>query len=72
MAELEFTYKMDISFSSDVLKHCYSLRCIPFDNEFGAKALSKRFGVAPQTISAVITKQNWSDFNCAGELITWR
>ena len=34
MAELEFTYKMDISFSSDVLKHCYSLRCIPFDNEF--------------------------------------
>lgn len=34
-------------------------------------ALAKRFGVAPQTISAVITKQNWSDFNCAGELITW-
>lgn len=44
---------------------------IPFDKEFGAKALAKRFGVAPQTISAVITKQNWSDFNCAGELITW-
>ena len=38
---------------------------IPFDKEFGAKALAKRFGVAPQTISAVITKQNWGDFNGA-------
>lgn len=34
MNELEFTYKMDIDFSSDVFKHCYSLRCVPFDNEF--------------------------------------
>ena len=34
MKELEFTYKMNIDFSSDVLRHCYSLRCVPFDNEF--------------------------------------
>ena len=34
---------------------------IPFDKDFGAKALAKRFGVAPQTISAVITKQNWGE-----------
>ena len=29
------------------------------DKTHGAKALSKRFGVAPQTISAVISGQNW-------------
>lgn len=30
------------------------------DKEFGAKALGKRFGVAHQTISAVVHGQNWS------------
>lgn len=29
------------------------------DKEFGAKALSEKFGVAPQTICAVISGQNW-------------
>lgn len=33
---------------------------IPGDNEFGAKALSEKFGVASQTISAVFHKQNWN------------
>ena len=32
---------------------------IPCDKILGAKALAKRFGVAPQTISAVISGQNW-------------
>ena len=32
---------------------------VPFSKIYGAKALSKRFGVAPQTISAIITGQNW-------------
>ena len=31
------------------------------DPEFGAAALSKRFGVARQTICAVSSGQNWSD-----------
>lgn len=33
---------------------------IPGDKEFGALALSKRYNVAPQTISAVISGQNWN------------
>lgn len=32
---------------------------IPGDESYGAKALAKRFGVAPQTISAVNSGQNW-------------
>ena len=32
---------------------------IPGDSVYGTKALSKKFNVAPQTISAVITGQNW-------------
>ena len=32
---------------------------IPGDEAFGAKALSKKFGVARQTISAVFCGQNW-------------
>lgn len=32
---------------------------LPGDDDFGAKALSKKFGVAPQTISAVACGQNW-------------
>lgn len=32
---------------------------IPRDNEYGAKALGKRFGVAHQTICAIINGQNW-------------
>ena len=32
----------------------------PFDKEFGAKPLSARFGVAPQTITAVTSGQNWT------------
>lgn len=32
---------------------------IPYDKEFGTVALAKRFGVAHQTISAVMHRQNW-------------
>lgn len=32
---------------------------IPGDKKLGAKALSVKYGVAPQTISAVISGQNW-------------
>ena len=32
---------------------------IPGNKEYGAKALAKEFGVAPQTISAVASGQNW-------------
>ena len=32
---------------------------IPRDNRFGSKALASKFGVAHQTISAVIRRQNW-------------
>lgn len=32
----------------------------PGNKKYGAKALSIKFGVAPQTISAVISGQNWS------------
>ena len=31
----------------------------PGDQTYGAKALAKRFGVAPQTISAINSGQNW-------------
>ena len=34
--------------------------CIPGDKEFGASALSKKLGVARQTISAVFHRQNWN------------
>lgn len=34
----------------------------PGDPEYGAKALSSRFGVAHQTICAVVSGQNWRDF----------
>ena len=34
---------------------------VPGDKNFGAKALSERFRVAPQTISAVNSGQNWRD-----------
>lgn len=30
------------------------------DDEYGTKGLSKKYGVARQTISAIITGQNWS------------
>ena len=33
---------------------------LPRDSVYGAKALSKRFGVAYQTICAVVSKQNWN------------
>ncbi len=34
MKNLEFSYNMRIEFSMPVIKHCFSLRCIPFDNEY--------------------------------------
>lgn len=34
---------------------------VPRDKEYGAQALSKRFGVAHQTISAVAAGQNWKE-----------
>lgn len=37
------------------------------DKTYGAKALAKRFGVAHQTICAVVSKQNWKE---AGEADT--
>ena len=33
MAVLDFTYNMSIKFSLPVLKHCYTLRCIPLECE---------------------------------------
>lgn len=33
MAILDFSYKMEIGFSMPVLKHCYTLRCIPLECE---------------------------------------
>ncbi len=33
MATLDFSYNMSIKFSSPVIKHCYSLRCIPLECE---------------------------------------
>lgn len=41
----------DVSF---ILEHY-----IPRDKRYGAKALAKQFGVAPQTICAVVSGQNW-------------
>ena len=33
MAVLDFTYNMSIKFSMPVIKHCYTLRCIPLECE---------------------------------------
>ena len=33
MATLDFSYNMSIKFSLPVIKHCYSLRCIPLECE---------------------------------------
>lgn len=33
MATLDFCYNMSIKFSSPVIKHCYTLRCIPLECE---------------------------------------
>lgn len=33
MKTVEFFYNMQIEFSQPVMKHCYSLRCIPFNDE---------------------------------------
>lgn len=34
---------------------------IPRDKDYGAKSLSKHFGVAHQTICAVVSEQNWKE-----------
>lgn len=34
---------------------------VPKDTQYGAKALSNRFGVAPQTVCAVVSGQNWKE-----------
>ena len=34
---------------------------VPKDDTYGATTLSKRFGVAPQTICAVVSNQNWKE-----------
>ncbi len=54
MKELEFTYKMQIEFSSDVIKHCYSLRCIPFDNEF-QKITRLNVEISPSNVQTLTT-----------------
>lgn len=35
---------------------------VPGDKVYGAKALAKKFGVAPQTICAVTSGQNWKKY----------
>lgn len=40
------------------------------DKSFGAKALAKRFGVAQQTICAVVNKQNWIESLPYSKIIT--
>lgn len=42
---------------------------IPGDKKFGAKALARYFGVAPQTISAINSGQNWKYLNSRKENI---
>ena len=34
MEQVGFSYAMKIEFSSPVVRHCFSLRCLPFDNEY--------------------------------------
>lgn len=34
MKILEFSYAMNIKFSEPALRHCFSLRCLPFDNSY--------------------------------------
>lgn len=34
MQTVEFSYSMQIAFSSPVVRHCFSLRCLPFNNEY--------------------------------------
>ncbi len=34
MQKVEFSYSMQIEFSAPVVRHCFSLRCLPFDNEY--------------------------------------
>ncbi len=34
MQQLEFSYSMKIAFSAPVVRHCFSLRCLPFSNEY--------------------------------------
>lgn len=34
MQKVEFSYSMQIEFSAPVVRHCFSLRCLPFNNEY--------------------------------------
>lgn len=34
MEQVEFSYAMKIEFSSPVIRHCFSLRCLPFNNAY--------------------------------------
>lgn len=34
MQTVEFSYSMQIKFSAPVVRHCFSLRCLPFNNEY--------------------------------------
>ncbi len=34
MERLEFSYSMKIAFSAPVVRHCFSLRCLPFSNAY--------------------------------------
>lgn len=54
MALLEFSYNMLIEFSSPVIKHCYSLRCMPFDNEF-QKISELTINIEPDNMLTVTT-----------------
>lgn len=54
MANLEFIYNMQIEFSSPVIKHCYSLRCLPFDNEY-QKITSLNTEITPNNLITVTT-----------------
>ncbi|MEG2080072.1 MAG: transglutaminase family protein [Oscillospiraceae bacterium] len=49
MSFLEFSYQMEISFSMPVIKHCFSLRCLPFDNDC-QKISNLTIDISPQNI----------------------
>lgn len=54
MKNIEFKYKMEINFSLPVLKHCYSLRCIPFNNT-GQKILEINTEISPENVPTYTT-----------------
>ena len=54
MKNIEFSYNMEIEFSQPVIKHCFSLRCIPFDNEF-QKIVEVNYNITPNNMPTLTT-----------------